>query len=296
MRLLTTFEDSAKAQAFGDYLLTQGITNNIENDESQQWSVWVHEEDQINQATQHLDDFRLNPNEARFTKAQSKAASIRAQKSKEDKEFHRRLKDGRTIFHKFRGHTAGPVTIVFLFLCGAIFILQKTDGEQGARVFNMLGMASIGSAGLEDIFKRGHIWRLITPVLMHGGILHIFFNCSWLNYLGGMVEDRLGSRFLVLIILGIALVSNLSQFAVSGPFFLGFSGVNYGLFGFIWVMSRMDTLSGFYLQQSTVILMVCFMVLGILGIFGSGIANWAHLGGFIAGAAIGWGRAKFLPT
>ncbi|MCD8534514.1 MAG: rhomboid family intramembrane serine protease [Verrucomicrobia bacterium] len=296
MRLLTTFEDSAKAQSFGDYLLTQGITNNIEQDESQHWSLWVHEEDQINLANQHLEDFRRNPGDERFTKASSKAASIRARKSREDREFNRRIKDGRTIFHKFRSFSAGPVTIVFLFLCGAIFILQKTDGEQGARIFNILGMASIGSSGLEDIFMRGQIWRLITPALMHGGILHIFFNCSWLKYLGGMVEDRLGSRFLVLAILGIAVVSNFSQYAVSGPFFLGFSGVNYGLFGFIWVMSRMDTLSGFHLQQSTIILMVCCMVLGILGLFGSGIANWAHLGGFFAGAAMGWGRAKFLPT
>ena len=62
----------------------------------------------------------------------------------------------------------------------------------------------------------------------------------WLHDLGGQIEKRKGPKFFLSFILILALVSNLTQFVISGPAFGGMSGVVYGLFGYVWVKTRLD--------------------------------------------------------
>ena len=54
--------------------------------------------------------------------------------------------------------------------------------------------------------RHGQLWRLITPIFIHFGPLHIFFNMLWLRDLGSMIEGRQSSWRLALLVLVIAAV------------------------------------------------------------------------------------------
>jgi GlpG protein len=148
--------------------------------------------------------------------------------------------------------------------------------------------------------REGQIWRLLTPCLLHHDLLHILFNMIWLWVLGRPIEKRIGAwRTLVLTII-VAVVSNTVQYFMSGPFFIGYSGVVMGLAGFIWMRERIAPWEGYPLQRAT-ILFLAFFVLAMVGLqlislivqlttnlpFVLNIANTAHIIGALVGAFLG---------
>jgi membrane associated rhomboid family serine protease len=134
---------------------------------------------------------------------------------------------------------------------------------------------------------RGEVWRVITPIFIHFGPLHILFNLLWLRDLGSMIEGRQSTWYLGLLVLVMAIGSNVAQFLVSGPVFGGMSGVVYGLLGYVWLRGKFDPASGLFLHQSTVVMMMIWFVAGYTGILGN-IANTAHAAGLGIGAAWGY--------
>ena len=149
--------------------------------------------------------------------------------------------------------------------------------------------------------RAGQLWRLLTPALLHGHLLHIGFNLLWLFYLGRHIEQRLGSLRMLGIVLVAALISNVSQYAMSGPLFYGLSGVICGLGGFIWSRQRIAPWEGYPVPQATLQFLAAFVLVMIVvecGIFaaelvhgplglGFGIANTAHVTGGLAGILLG---------
>jgi len=116
------------------------------------------------------------------------------------------------------------------------------------------------------------------------------FNCMWLHSLGSQIEKKKGTKFFTTFILCTAIVSNLSQFVITGPAFGGMSGVVYGLFGYVWIKSRLDPGDGFYIDPVVAMIMLGFFLVCFTGAFG-GVANWAHAGGLIVGLGWGYGSA-----
>jgi GlpG protein len=138
----------------------------------------------------------------------------------------------------------------------------------------------------------GQYWRLITPVFLHFGWLHITFNCLWLWELGKRVEQVVGHLNMLMIFLVIAAVSNFAQFAYDGDgIFGGMSGVVYGLLGFSWVAPMLQPTWEIQPRRSLLILMLGWLVacmVGLVEVLGFGaIANAAHLGGLLCGALLG---------
>ena len=114
----------------------------------------------------------------------------------------------------------------------------------------------------------------------------------WLRDLGSMIEGRQTSWHLAILALVIAAGSNLAQFYVSrSPVFGGMSGVVYGLLGYVWIRGKLDPASGLFLHQSTVVMMMIWLVLCFTGLLGP-VANYAHLAGLLMGMA--WGYVSSL--
>ncbi len=148
--------------------------------------------------------------------------------------------------------------------------------------------------------QEGELWRLFTPVLLHGGILHIFFNVLWMFILSAQVERRLGwFRFSIFVLIA-SILSNTAQYLMTGPLFFGLSGIVTALFGFIWMRQKIAPWEGYQLNKPTVWFLSIFigaMVLLQLIAFGFelagrpfihlGIANTAHLVGVGCGILMG---------
>ena len=138
----------------------------------------------------------------------------------------------------------------------------------------------------------GEYWRLVTPVFLHFGWLHIVFNCLWLWELGSRVERVMGSVNMIGLFLVIALVSNSAQYLFGGPgIFGGMSGVVYGLLGYAWVAGQLQPRWAFQPAPAIMLFMVGWLVVcmvGLVEVLGFGaVANAAHLGGLLAGGALG---------
>ena len=148
--------------------------------------------------------------------------------------------------------------------------------------------------------REGEVWRLFTPCLIHGSFLHILFNMMWLWMLGGQLEERLKKWQYLVITLIIGVVSNTVQYLMSGPFFIGYSGIVCGLVGFIWMRQRRAPWEGYPLPRSSTVFLGVF-VLGMwslqlisfvllrfhLAEFSLNIANSAHIAGAISGMILG---------
>lgn len=151
--------------------------------------------------------------------------------------------------------------------------------------------------------RHGQIWRLFTPVILHMGLLHLLFNMLWLIVLGKMLEFNMGRIRFVLFILATGVISNFCQYVMTGPFFLGISGVLSGFIGFIWMRKKVAPWEVYFIRKETLYFFFTFIfgffvlqcVAFLLQYFGVysipvPIANTAHISGLISGMCLGWPR------
>jgi GlpG protein len=138
---------------------------------------------------------------------------------------------------------------------------------------------------------NGEVWRMITPIFLHGDILHLLFNMMWLYQLGSSIERIEKPWYLALLVVGLGTLCNIAQYLVSGPLFIGMSGVVYGLLGYIWLMSLNQYRTRYFISQGTVTFMLIWLVVCLVGIIPN-VANTQHVAGILLGSAWGYLRAK----
>ena len=146
--------------------------------------------------------------------------------------------------------------------------------------------------GLAPIMA-GQVWRLVTPIFLHFGILHILFNTWAISLEGTLIETRRGTLRLAVIVLVSAVLSNLGQYLYmdrADPeglhVFGGLSGVGYALFGYLWMKGQYEPEQGMILHPNTITTMLFWLVLCMTGLVGP-IANAAHVVGLLVGVAFG---------
>ncbi len=140
-------------------------------------------------------------------------------------------------------------------------------------------------------------WRLFTSALPHAGLIHLGFNVYWLWVFGTLLEEVFGgARMLALVVL-LACGSAAAEYAFfSGG--IGLSGVGYGLFGMLWVLSRKDRRFRDGVDASTVQLFIFWFFLCIAATITRTlmVANVAHgmgaLLGIVIGAAVAFKGSK----
>ncbi|MGB5957292.1 rhomboid family intramembrane serine protease [Pseudomonas sp.] len=145
---------------------------------------------------------------------------------------------------------------------------------------------------LAQSLDQGQWWRLVSPMLLHFGVLHLAMNSLWYWELGKRIELRQGPWRLLGLTLLFSLVSNLAQHYSSGPsLFGGLSGVLYGLLGHIWLYQWLAPNPYFNLPKGVLVMMLIWLVVcltGVVGTLGLGqIANAAHVGGLLIGCLTG---------
>ncbi len=129
-------------------------------------------------------------------------------------------------------HKRAPLTTALI--AASIVVALLTDlGEKWSAVQHLtISVQTIDpegfvvDQGLQNV-RRGELWRLITPIFLHFGLPHLFFNMLALMMFGDLIETRKGTRRLALIVLVSAVASNLGQFFGEGGNFGGMSGVDF---------------------------------------------------------------------
>lgn len=139
---------------------------------------------------------------------------------------------------------------------------------------------------------EGQWWRLVSPMLLHFGVLHLAMNGLWYWELGKRIELRQGPWVLLCLTLLFSLVSNLAQHYVGGPsLFGGLSGVLYGLLGYVWLYQWLAPNPHYSLPKGVLVMMLIWLVVclsGVISQLGFGqIANAAHVGGLLIGCLAG---------
>ncbi len=185
--------------------------------------------------------------------------------------------------------------------------LEKIDKKPFWRGFYdelLLKNVPFSMKGTFEKIKTGEVWRLFTPCILHKDFLHLLFNMLWLWLLGKQIEARLSKFKYLLLILIVGITSNIAQYLMSGPYFLGYSGIIMGFVGFIWSREKFAPWEGYPLQKTVFFFLGVYVILMFilsffsfvtqiigLNLFTPNIANTAH----IAGALVGYflGRLSF---
>jgi GlpG protein len=289
MRLIGHLADEKAARTFADYLYVQGIQGHVEFEKPDGWGIWINEEDRLKEAAGLLTTFRQNPADPKYRAEAKSAIELRAEAEKEEAKYRKKVSDRRRLFQPLQDYGFGPLTFGLIAISVVVFFLSKF-GNEPQRVLGLFITEFVPHSPLGPVLPEvmhGQVWRLITPIFIHFDPLHILFNMLWLRDLGSMIEGRQSSWQLAILIVVLAVCSNLGQFFYAGPVFGGMSGVVYGLLGYIWLRGKFDPGSGLYLHPTTVAMMILWFFACFTPLIPH-VANATHAVGLIMGMAWGY--------
>jgi len=175
------------------------------------------------------------------------------------------------------------VTYTLMALSIFFFLIQV-----GTRVFLDLDLPAAYGVKDNRLIQSGQYWRLLTPMLLHGSILHLGFNMYALYILGRRLERYFGhTRFLALYIIS-GLAGNVFSFMLTQASSLGSSTAIFGLLGAegVFIYQHRDLLGDRFKGALRQIIQVALINL-LIGL-SPGIDNWGHIGGLLGGVAFTW--------
>ncbi|MDH3690538.1 MAG: rhomboid family intramembrane serine protease [Gammaproteobacteria bacterium] len=183
--------------------------------------------------------------------------------------------------------TIPRLTIALIGVCLVVAVVTKIGAPELVEPFLI---SAYPDQGLREIFS-GQVWRLLTPIFIHFGPLHLALDMLALWILGSALERAKGPTLMGLLVVVTGIISNLAEFIFSAPNFGGMSGVLYGLVGYIWMQGQFNPRFGIYLPKPVLIMLLGWYVLCWTGLIGP-IANIAHTAGLAVGVAWGFVAAQ----
>ncbi len=200
------------------------------------------------------------------------------------------------------------VNVLLVMACAAAFLFELSLGPHLERFVRVYGF--VPARFFELVAISGGTALAVKSVLysmfLHGGWLHLIGNMWFLWIFGDNVEDVLGHASYLLFYLGCGAAAAVGQ-AVVAPSstmpMVGASGAIAGVLGaylvwFPWARVKTLIFLGFFFTvaelPAPIFLLVWFVVQffsGTLALAGAGpaaggVAWFAHVGGFLAGALV----------
>ncbi len=305
MRYLAEIEGKQRAESFVAWLITKSIETHIEAapKSEQLWEVWIRDEDKLSEAKAELAQFESNSSDPKYAAAIDTARQIIRDKQVATQTA---AKNVRSVNYKGASPSQmgsgplPPLTLTLVISCIVISLLShfttpSDNSRLGMQIVDKMFFVSPTAylaSGNDPAasLKRGEVWRLITPIFLHGNPVHLFMNMLALIAFGRITERLIGTpryalMVLILGVLPIALACLMPKNLDGSPFTVGISGVIYGLVAYLWLLSSQRPELGFRIPDGLVMFLLLIIVLGFAGVF-SNISNWGHLGGFIVGLGL----------
>lgn len=160
---------------------------------------------------------------------------------------------------------------ILLFLVMTLF-----GGSQNSNVLVFFG------AKVNILIQQGQWWRLIMPIFLHSGLMHIAVNSVTLYFIGMQIESLFGHWRFTMIYLLSGIVGNIASFVFNTGISVGASTALFGLFGAFFMLVeafRQNTAIRAMGQQFAL-----FIVLNLaFDLFNPGIDLAGHVGGLLGG-------------
>jgi membrane associated rhomboid family serine protease/Tfp pilus assembly protein PilF len=172
------------------------------------------------------------------------------------------------------------VTLALIAVSFVIFGLQNLAG--GSTSTEVL--LDFGAAYL-PYFRQGQYWRLVMPIFLHIGWLHILLNMYALYILGPLLERVYGYGRFAFIYIGAGMAGSYLSMRMSGDISAGASGAIFGVAGAMLVTGFLhrEVVPHHWRRLFGKILVIAIALEFLVDRFIPHIDNWGHLGGLIGG-------------
>lgn len=179
------------------------------------------------------------------------------------------------------------VTYIIMIICVILYIVTSLFGnnflEQSPSVlYNFGALVNFNMMGKNYL----ELFRLISSIFLHGGLIHLLCNMYSLYVIGPQLESFFGkTKFIVIYILSGVIGNLLSMtFLQDNVVSVGASGAIFGLLGSLLYFGYHYRvyLSG-VIKSQIIPLILLNLTIGFLS---AGINNVAHIGGLIGGILI----------
>ena len=186
-----------------------------------------------------------------------------------------------------------PITLLLIAMCIGVFAIQLFFGVNPNNPTNQ-SLVAWGANFLPFTLDQD-VWRMVTSLFLHIGLMHLMFNMFALYYFGQVAERMFGSaNFLYLFLLsgiGGNLLNNTIGIAgiVNGQPPMVSAGASGGIMGIgmaLLVSAFLKTTINQIRLSPTSLMWVMAINLGY-GFLVGGIDNAGHIGGAITGGILG---------
>jgi len=175
--------------------------------------------------------------------------------------------------------------VVYVLLAATILIYLLQIGTE-----NLVGYDVPADWGVKanNLILEGQIWRLFTPMFLHGSIFHLGFNMYALYVIGAGLERFYGHRRFLILYLLAGFSGNVMSFLFTLAPSLGSSTAIFGLLGAQGVFLYQNRGVFGRMAQRSLINLVLIAAINLMIGMSPGIDNWGHIGGLIAGTLFAW--------
>ncbi len=186
------------------------------------------------------------------------------------------IRDNET-FAKIFSPKKNIVTPILILLCVFAFIAMYLfgNGSEDTMTLVMFG------ANVKSLVKSGEVWRLLTSIFLHIGIVHLIVNMYALYVIGHQLENFLGKFKYLVIFLISGIVGSLLSVVIHESISAGASGAIFGLLGsMLYFGYHYRLYLGTVLKTQIIPIIILNLLIGFML---PGIDNFAHIGGLIGG-------------
>ena len=177
-----------------------------------------------------------------------------------------------------------PITQGMIAACCAAFAWQVTSGGLG-NAEALVASGALVAANLGD----GEVWRLFSSLFLHASGDHLLGNMVVLFIVGIACEHAFGPLTMLGIYLASGAAGGLATAAIDPMPTVGASGAIFGLMGcLIAMLARRRRIV--HVRDGRIAIVVALWAAWqlVMGFASPIVANFAHLGGFVAGGVLGW--------
>ncbi len=198
-----------------------------------------------------------------------------------------------------RGRGLTPVTLIIVVLNVLVFVYQMSLELPELHEF----IVTYGAIPAE-LEQGDNLYTVLTSMFVHGGLGHIFGNMLFMVIFADNIERRFGSLLFLIFYLACGLFATGAHLVTSPGSqvpTVGASGAISGVMGayiLLYPLNRVRVLVWYWgiLQVPAFIFLgIWFLTqltngvaaLSVQTAQSAGVAFWAHVGGFVAGAVLG---------